>query len=431
MNISVIGTGYVGLPVAICFAELGNSVTCIDKKKNKIKTLSHKKLTLFEKGLYELFIKNIEAKRLKFTCSLSSLKDADAIIITVDTPFNEDTNLTDLSNVYLAAKELAKNISNKYVLIIIKSTVQVGTCDNVEKIIKEINPKSDFDVVSIPEFLREGSAVHDFFHPDRIIVGLKSQRAKNVVEELYSSFKNKKIVFVSRRSSEIIKHVSNAFLALKVHFINEVADFCEKVDGNIYDVAYGIGLDKRIGNKFLKPGPGYGGNCFPKDTMALAGLGKHIKSRFSLVETCISGNENRKKKIVSKILGFVKDIKKPRVVIFGLAFKNGTDDCRHSVSVHIGLELFKRKIDLAVYDPIAMINAKRYLGDKVFYTKNEYDAAKNADIIVIATDWDCFKHIDWGRIGKVVRNKFVFDTRNIVDKQEALKHGFECYKIGC
>jgi UDPglucose 6-dehydrogenase len=275
VNILVIGAGYVGLTMAVCFSELGHSVFCIDKQKNKIKSLSRGKLIIWEKDLDGLLIKNLRSKRLKFGYSLTSgaITRADVIMIAVGTPFDDNLNGYDQNGIHSVAKEISKFIS-KYTVIVIKSTVEVGTCDKVEDIIKMSNPKANFDVVSMPEFLREGSGVHDFFNPDRIIVGTESQHAKDIIKKLHKLLKKKKIVFTSRRSSEIIKCASNSFLAMKVHFINEVADFCEKVGGNVYDVAYGIGLDKRIGSKFLKPSPGYGGGCFPKDTKALASLGK-------------------------------------------------------------------------------------------------------------------------------------------------------------
>ncbi|MDR2066735.1 MAG: UDP-glucose/GDP-mannose dehydrogenase family protein [Endomicrobium sp.] len=431
MNLLVIGAGYVGLTMSVCFAELGHSVICIDKQKSKINALLKGELTIFEKDLDKLLVKNLQSKRLKFDISMKkSVENADVVMIAVGTPFEGKLNGYNQSGIYSVAKEIARFI-NKYRVIVIKSTVEVGTCDKVEQIIKETNPKADFDVVSIPEFLREGSAVYDFFNPERIIVGTGSPRAKDIIKELHKPLKKKKLVFTSRRSSEIIKCASNAFLATKVHFINEMADFCEKVGGNVCEVAYGMGLDKRIGREFLKPGPGYGGGCFPKDTKALASLGKRVGASFNLIETVICANENRIKGFAQKILSCVKDIKNPKVAFLGLAFKSGTDDCRCSPGVDIVLELINKGVKVCVYDPVAMKNAKTILKSSVFYAKDEYEAAKGADIIVFATEWKQFKFLDWTKLSKIVNNKIIFDMRNIVDKQETLKHGFECCKIGC
>ncbi|MDR2395360.1 MAG: UDP-glucose/GDP-mannose dehydrogenase family protein [Endomicrobium sp.] len=430
MNILVIGAGYVGLTMAVCFSELGHSVICIDKQKNKINALLKGKLTIFEKNLDKLLIKNLKSKRLEFDISMKNVVNADVVMISVGTPFDDSLNRYEQNAIYCVAKNITKFI-NKYTIIVIKSTVEVGTCDRVEQIIKEANPKADFDVVSIPEFLREGSAVYDFFNPDRIIVGTESQHAKDVIKKLYKPFKKKKFVFTSRCSSELIKCASNSFLAMKIHFINEMADFCEKVGGNVYDVAHGMGLDKRIGVEFLKTGPGYGGGCFPKDTKALASLGKRVGANFNLIEAVICGNENRIKSFATKTLSFVENIKNAKIAFLGLAFKSGTDDCRFSPAIDIVLHLINKGTKVCVYDPAATKNARSVLKTKVSYAKNEYEAAKDADIMVFATEWKQFRSLDWAKLSKIVNSKIIFDMRNIVDRQEALKYGFECYKTGC
>ncbi|MDR3124510.1 MAG: UDP-glucose/GDP-mannose dehydrogenase family protein [Endomicrobium sp.] len=432
LNLLVVGGGYVGLTMAVCFADIGCNVVCVDKQKAKINSLSKGKVTIFEKDLDRLLVKNLKSKRLQFKLLANSgdIENSDIIMIAVGTPFDDKLDGYNQRDIYSVAKEIARFI-NKYTVIVIKSTVEVGTCDKVEQIIKETNPKADIEVVSIPEFLREGSGVYDFFNPERIIVGTGSQRAKEIIKELHKPLQKKKLVYTTRRSSEIIKCASNAFLATKVHFINEMADFCEEVGGNVYEVAYGMGLDKRIGREFLKPGPGYGGGCFPKDAKALASLGKRVGANFNLIECVICANGNRIKGFGQKILRCVKNIKKPKVAFLGLAFKSGTDDCRCSPAVDIVLGLINKGLKVCVYDPAAMKNAKTILKSRVFYAKDEYEAAKGADIIVIGTEWKQFKSLDWQKMGRFVRNKFIFDMRNIVDKQETLKHGFECYKIGC
>lgn len=431
MNLLVIGAGYVGLTMAVCFADIGCNVVCVEKQKAKINSLSKGKLTIWEKDLDRLLVKNLKSKKLQFKLLANSadIENSDIIMIAVGTPFDDNLNGYDQNGIYSLAKEISEFI-NKYTVIVIKSTVEVGTCDKVEDIIKISNPKANFDVVSMPEFLREGSGVHDFFNPDRIIVGTECQHAKDIIKKLHKPLKKKKIVFTSRRSSEIIKCASNSFLATKVHFINEVADFCEKVGGNVYDVAYGMGLDKRIGSEFLKPGPGYGGGCFPKDTKALASLGKRFGANFNLIESVVCANENRIKNFATKILSFVKDVKNSRIVFLGLAFKSGTDDCRCSPAVDIILQLIDKGVEVCVYDPAAMKNAKIILKSNVFYAKNEYEAAKNASIIVFATEWKQFRSLDWAKLSKIVNTKIIFDMRNIVDEQEAVENKFKCYKIG-
>ena len=431
MKIAIIGTGYVGLPTGVGLTEQGHHVTCIDKKKSIINSLNAGKLTLFENGLSELFEKNIKTGKLNFTTSMKEgVKDAEIIIIAVNTPIHPVTKEVDMDNVYAAANELAGCL-DKYTVIAMKSTVPIGTGDKIEALMKERNPDIDIDAVSLPEFLREGHAIHDFFNPDRIIVGLNSKRAKAVIENFHKPFKGKiPILYVSRRSGEIIKYASNAFLAMKIHFINEMADFCEKTGANVYEVSEGIGLDTRIGNRFLNPGPGYGGSCLPKDTNAIANIGRKIDTPMSLIEAAIHGNEWRKKQMAWKILDSVKGLVNPKICVLGLAFKADTDDCRESPALTVIEYLLEHKMDLSVYDPKAMKNAKDLLGDKVVFAKDEYTAAKDADVMVILTEWGCFKEMDLNRIGNVMKRKKIIDLRNLIKPERAKNAGFEYFRIG-
>lgn len=429
MRIAIIGTGYVGLPTGVGFAELGHDVVCIDKDNQKITDLKAGKITLFEEGLEDLFKKNTTNGRLKFTTDMKSgVLDAEFIIIAVGTPPHPVTKEADMKYIYAAAEELALYIS-KYTVVANKSTVPVGTGDKVEEIIKTNNPKAKFDVVSMPEFLREGFAVYDFFNPDRVIVGTNSDRAVKSVKELYSVFKETpNILFVERRSSELIKYASNAFLAMKIHYINEMADFCEKVGANVYDVAKGMGLDSRIGNKFLNPGPGYGGSCFPKDTNALAYMARNQECDLSLVEAAISGNDIRKSRMVLKVLDAVKDIENPKIAVWGLAFKDGTDDVRESPAIQIVSELVNRKANVIAYDPKAIETTKAILGDSITYTDNAISATKGADILAVLTEWQEFKEVPLSDLQ--MRNKRIIDLRNIIDPKAAIADGFSYKGIG-
>ncbi|EKT3861840.1 UDP-glucose/GDP-mannose dehydrogenase family protein [Campylobacter jejuni] len=427
MKIGIIGTGYVGLPTGVGLAELGNDVICIDREKSKIDALNNGILTIYEDNLEELFHKNVKEGRLKFTTSMQEgIKDADLVIIAVGTPPHSVTKEADMKYIHVAATELADYLTG-YTVIATKSTVPVGTGDDIESLISKKNPNAEFDVLSLPEFLREGFAVYDFFNPDRIIVGTNSQRAKAVIEKLYEPFKGKsELLFVSRRSSETIKYASNAFLAIKIHYINEMANFCEKVGADILEVAKGMGLDTRIGNRFLNPGPGYGGSCFPKDTSAMAFMGKQNNIDLTLINAAIKGNEERKNQMSERILNSVKDIKNPKIAVLGLAFKDGTDDCRESPAVDIIFKLFQ----ICAYDPKAMDLAKQILGDKIDYANSMYEAIKDADVIAILTEWKEFSSLDLKKAYDLVRHKKIIDLRNLIDKNEAIKLGFEYQGIG-
>jgi UDPglucose 6-dehydrogenase len=430
MNIAIIGTGYVGLPTGVCFAELGNSVTCVDKDASKIELLKKGKITLFEEGLEELFHKN--SNSIKFTTLMDdAVKNADLVVIAVGTPSNPVTKEADMQYIYSAATELAEYLQN-YTVVAVKSTVPVGTCEYVETIIKNRNPKADFDVISLPEFLREGFAVYDFFNPDRIIVGTESKRAQKAIKELYKDFQGKtELLFVKRRSSEAIKYASNAFLAIKIHYINEISDFCEQIDADVAEVAKGIGLDSRIGDKFLNPGPGFGGSCFPKDTHAIANMGRANGVDLTLVDAAINGNIKRKKSMAERIKSILKGIENPRIAVLGLAFKGGTDDCRESPSIEILEELLKQDIsNIIAYDPKAMDNAKILLKDNISYAKDEYDVVKNADILVILTEWDEFKSYDLAKAKELMKSYKILDIRSILNANAAKELGFEYIGIG-
>lgn len=431
MKVGIIGTGYVGLPTGVGLAELGNTVVCVDKIKEKIADLKAGKLTIYEDGLEELFAKNTANGRLTFTTSMrKAIEGADLVLIAVGTPPHPVTHEADLKYIYAAATELAEYLTD-YTVVATKSTVPVGTGDNIEQLITSKNPTARFDVISLPEFLREGFAVHDFFNPDRIVVGTNSEKAANLIKELYKPFADKtNMLFVSRRSSETIKYASNAFLAMKIHYINEIANFCEKSGADVSEVAKGMGLDSRIGPRFLNAGVGFGGGCFPKDTMAMAFMGRMAGTPIELVETTIAGNNRRKEELAERVLKAVKDIPNAKIAVWGLAFKDGTDDCRQSPAMDIIGELLLHKADIIAYDPKAMGTACQILGDRIAYADDMYAAVKDADVLVILTEWKEFAGADLSGVAQLMRNKRILDFRNMLDAQNAIKLGFEYQCIG-
>ncbi len=431
MKIGIIGTGYVGLPTGVGLAELGNDVVCIDNDENKISALKAGKVTLFEDGLEELFKKNTAAGRLTFTQSMEEgVKSADLVIIAVGTPPHPVTKEADMKYIYAAAAEMAPYL-REYTVVATKSTVPVGTGDEIEKIIREGNPRADVDVVSLPEFLREGFAVYDFFNPDRIVVGANSERAENVLKTLYKPFEGKtQMLFVKRRSSETIKYASNAFLAIKIHYINEMANFCEKSGADVYEVAKGMGLDSRIGPRFLNPGPGYGGSCFPKDTNAMAYMGKQCGVNLSLIQAAIDGNDARKLEMAERVWMAAGKNSKTPVAVLGLAFKNGTDDCRESPALQIVQNLLDKGASITVYDPKAMENARKILGDDVRYADDAYQAIQGAEVLAILTEWDDFRTIDLAKVKSLMRKPVIVDLRNLLNPDEAMREGFEYSRIG-
>lgn len=431
MKVGIIGTGYVGLPTGVGLAELGNQVICIDREPRKIEALQAGKITLYEDGLEELFHKNVKEGRLHFTTSMKEgVSDADLVIIAVGTPPHPVTKEADMKYIHAAATELAEYLTD-YTVVATKSTVPVGTGDVVEGLIAKKNPNADFDVVSLPEFLREGFAVYDFFHPDRIVVGANTEKARNVIKELYKPFEGKtNMLFVKRRSSETIKYASNAFLAIKIHYINEMANFCEKTGADITEVAKGMGLDTRIGNRFLNPGPGYGGSCFPKDTMAMAYMARQNDVDMTLIKAAIDGNAKRKQQMAERILESVKSIENPKIAVLGLAFKDGTDDCRESPAMEIIGNLLEVNTNITAYDPKAMETSKLLIGDKIKYAENMYDALKDADVLAILTEWQEFKTLDLQKAVQMMRNKNIVDCRNLINANEAKENGFKYMGIG-
>lgn len=431
MKVGIIGTGYVGLPTGVGLATLGHDVVCIDAVAEKIDSLKAGKITLFEDGLEELFRKAVESGRLRFTCSMKEgVENADVVILAVGTPPHPVTKEADMKYIHAAARELAQYLTG-YTVVANKSTVPVGTGDVVDRMIRDVNPAADFDVVSLPEFLREGFAVHDFFNPDRVIVGANTEKAANVIKELYAPFGEKaRMLFVKRRSSETIKYASNAFLAMKINYINEMANFCEKSGADVFEVAKGMGMDTRIGAKFLNPGPGYGGSCFPKDTNAMAYMARGYGVEMSLIETTIRQNDARKTQMAERILNAVADIENPKIAVLGLAFKGGTDDCRESPAMEIVGALLKHGADITAFDPKAMDNAKKLVGDKIKYAADAFDAARGADVVAVLTEWVDFKSLDLARLKTEMKTPRIVDLRNLLDKDEAVKLGFSYVGIG-
>jgi UDPglucose 6-dehydrogenase len=437
MKVGVIGTGYVGLPTGVCLAEIGHEIICCDKSARKIESLAAGKITLFEDGLEELFHKNVAAQRLRFTTSLKEcVENSRVVIIAVGTPPQPVTLEADLKYVHAVASGLAEHIRG-YTVVVVKSTVPVGTGDTVEGLIRDKIPEADFDVVSIPEFLREGFAVHDFFHPERLVVGADSGRAVRVIRELYQFFENRApMLFVRRRSSEIIKYAANAFLAVKIHYINEVADLCEKIGADVREVGSGLGLDSRIGPRFLNPGPGYGGSCFPKDTAALAYVGQQNNVDLSLIRAAIDGNRRRKMAMADKALALVANIRSPRIAVWGLAFKGGTDDCRESPAVEIVERLLERekvlegKLSISAYDPEAAENARQILGDRISYADSPYSALHGADLLLVLTEWPQFRDLDLEKAKSAMRGPVILDARNLLDADLAAETGFLYFDVG-
>lgn len=432
MNVAVIGTGYVGLSTGAGLAEIGHFVTCIDREHEKIDKLKSGETTFYERGLEDLFHKNKDAGRLVFATSMKdAVSKADLVIIAVGTPPHPATKEADMKYIHAAATELAEFLQG-YTVVATKSTVPVGTGDDIEILIRKKNPHADFDVVSLPEFLREGYAVYDFFNPDRIIIGSNTQRASEVIARLYEFFAGRtKFFYVKRRSAETIKYAANAFLAMKIHYINEIADFCEQAEVDIREVSQAIGADTRIGDKFLIPGPGYGGSCFPKDTVAMLYMAKQNGVDLSLIKTTIEGNNARKKNMAERILAEVKGIDKPQIAVLGLAFKAGTDDCRESPAIDIIFELLEHKAAVKAYDPKAMQTARGLLGNRITYADDMYSVLQGADVLVVLTEWQEFKGLDFAKAGQLMRTKQVLDFRNIFESEKVRAFGFAYRGIGC
>ncbi|WP_085899872.1 UDP-glucose dehydrogenase family protein [Kiloniella majae] len=432
MRIAMIGTGYVGLVSGTCFSEFGTDVVCVDKDVNKIEGLKKGVIPIFEPGLDTLVKNNSEAGRLTFSTDLAAAaKDADAIFIAVGTPPGENDGQADLSYVYQAAKEIAEVIDG-YKVIITKSTVPVGTGRAVERIIREARPDADFDVVSNPEFLREGAAINDFMRPDRVVIGAETKRAQDVMAELYRPLYliETPILFTKLETSELIKYAGNAFLATKISFINQMADLCEKVGADVHQVAKGIGLDGRIGRKFLHAGPGYGGSCFPKDTQALAYTAREYDAPVSLVEDVISYNSARKRQMAEKVVAQCGgSVSGKKIAVLGLTFKPNTDDMRDSPSLDIIPFLQEKGAQISAYDPEGMREAEELLPN-VSYGENAYEIMSDADALVIITEWNEFRRLDLERVKGLLKSPVMIDLRNIYNPDEMKEAGFDYLCVG-
>ncbi len=432
MRVAVIGTGYVGLVSGACFADFGHTVTCVDKDASKIERLEKGEIPIFEPGLDDLVEQNVKAERLFFaTDAAKAVKEADAVFIAVGTPSRRGDGHADLSFVYAVAEEIA-DLMDGFTVVVTKSTVPVGTGDEVEAIIRKKRPDGDFAVVSNPEFLREGAAIKDFKVPDRVVVGTDDERAQEVMRELYRPlFLNETpILFTNRRTSELIKYAGNAFLAVKITFINEMADLCEKVGADVQQVARGIGLDGRIGRKFLNAGPGYGGSCFPKDTLALTKTANDHGSPVRIVDTVVEVNKARKLAMADKIIKTMGgDVKGKSIGVLGLAFKPNTDDMRDSPSLDIIPALQKAGATIRAYDPEAMHEASTMLTD-VMYCDGPYHAVEGADAMVILTEWDSFRALDLDRVKTTLKSPVIVDLRNVYQPEDLIKRGFTYESIG-
>jgi len=431
MKIAVIGTGYVGLVTGTCLAETGNDVICVDINEAKVKQMQAGEVPIYEPGLDLLFHRNIEQERLTFTTNLAeAVKDAQIIFMALPTPPGGD-GAADLSYILGAAKDISKLIT-EYKVIVNKSTVPVGTADKVKAVFAE-NTSIEVDVVSNPEFLREGVAVDDFMKPDRVVLGTKSERAKKLMTELYGPYvrQGNPILFMDERSSELTKYAANSFLATKITFMNEVANLCELVGADVDAVRRGIGSDDRIGKRFLFPGVGYGGSCFPKDVQALVKSSDDYAYDFQILKSVMEVNERQKTILVDKVLKYYKgDIKGKHFALWGLAFKPETDDIREAPALYIIDALVKNGATVTVFDPEAMTNVKNVIGDQVNYAKNQYEALEGADALLIATEWSVFRNPDFEKIDNILKNKVVFDGRNLYDLQKMIDLGYYYNSIG-
>jgi len=432
MKITMIGSGYVGLVSGTCFADFGHDVTCVDLDKNKIDSLNNGIVPIYEPGLDALIEQNRKAERLHFSTDVEkAVSEADVIFIAVGTPSRRGDGHADLAYVHAAAKTIAK-AAKGFTVVVTKSTVPVGTGDEVERIIRNANPDADVSVVSNPEFLREGAAIEDFKHPDRIIIGVEEERGQERMREVYRPLylNEAPILFVSRRTAELTKYAANAFLAMKITFINEMADLCEAVGGNVQEVARGIGLDKRIGSKFLNAGPGYGGSCFPKDTLALVKTAQDANVPLRLIEATVAVNDVRKRAMVRKVLScFDGDIRDKTIAVLGLTFKPNTDDMRDSPAISVVQALQDHGATVRAFDPQGMESAQAVLSD-VLYATDPYDAARGADALVVVTEWEAFRALDFERLAELMTSRVLVDLRNIYRRSEVERYGFSYRSVG-
>ena len=432
MRIAMIGSGYVGLVSGVCFADFGHDVVCIDKDAGKIAQLEAGHMPIYEPGLKDIVAKNVRDGRLSFTTDLAKgVEGARAIFIAVGTPSRRGDGYADLSYVYAAAKEIAAHADDDAV-IVTKSTVPVGTGDEVERIVREVRPNSNIAVVSNPEFLREGAAIADFKHPDRIVIGADDSRAREVMQEAYRPLylNNQPILFMARRTAELTKYAANAFLATKITFINEIADLCEATGANVQDVARGIGLDNRIGRKFLHAGPGYGGSCFPKDTLALVKTGHDAGAPLRIVETVVAINDQRKRAMARKVIAACGgSVRGKTIALLGLTFKPNTDDMRDAPSLMIIPALQDNGAIIRAYDPEGMAQAKSVL-ENVEFAQSAYAAIEGADALVLVTEWDAFRALDLAKVKQLLKEPVVVDLRNVYRPDEMARHGFTYVSVG-
>lgn len=432
MRIVMIGTGYVGLVSGACFSDFGHRVACVDKDASKVEALLAGQIPIFEPGLDELVARNVAADRLHFTLELAeALPDADAVFIAVGTPSRRGDGHADLSYVHAAAREMAQHLRPGAV-VVTKSTVPVGTGDDVERIIRETRPDLEFSVASNPEFLREGAAIDDFKRPDRVVIGVNDERGADVLREIYRPLLGNEtpLLVMARRAAELTKYAANAFLATKIGFINEIADLCEKVGADVQDVARGIGLDSRIGARFLQPGPGYGGSCFPKDTLALLKTGQDFEAPLRIVEAVVSSNDGRKRAMGRKVVHALGGSGHGKsVALLGLTFKADTDDMRDSPALAIVRALQDAGAAVRAYDPEGMEQAKLLLDD-VTYCENPYEAMTGAHAAVIVTEWDAFRALDFGRAKQLLADPLLVDLRNLYNRADVERHGFRYIAVG-
>ncbi len=432
MRIAMIGTGYVGLVSGACFADFGHEVMCVDKDAGKIAALEKGVMPIYEPGLDDLVAANVKAGRLKFTTDLApAVAAADAVFIAVGTPSRRGDGHADLSFVYDAAREIARALDG-FTVVITKSTVPVGTGDEVERIIAETRPDADYAVVSNPEFLREGAAIQDFKHPDRIVVGSDNERARDVMRELYRPLylNRAPIQFTERRTAELIKYAANAFLATKITFINEIADLAEKVGADVQEIARGIGLDNRIGGKFLHAGPGFGGSCFPKDTLALLKTSQDHGAPLRIIEAVVTVNDARKRAMARKVSAALGgDLRGKTIAVLGLTFKPNTDDMRESPSVPLITALQDMGAKVRAYDPEGMEQAKPYFAN-VAFCDDAYSCAEGASALVIVTEWEEFRALDFGRLKQTMAKPVLVDLRNIYQPEDVARHGFAYESVG-
>jgi UDPglucose 6-dehydrogenase len=431
MKIAVVGTGYVGLVTGTCFADTGNHVTCIDVDANKVRRLSNAEITIYEPGLEKLFLRNLKEERLFFTTNLAEgIKESEIIFLALPTPPGENGS-ADLKYILGVADDLGK-LMTSYKVIIDKSTVPVGTAEKVHKAIAK-NYSGEFDVVSNPEFLREGVAVEDFMKPDRVVVGTTSERAKKVIGDLYAPFvrQGNPVIYMDERSAELTKYAANSFLATKISFMNEIAQLCELLNADVDMVRRGIGSDERIGKRFLFPGIGYGGSCFPKDVHALVKSSEEAKYNFKILNAVMEVNEKQKLHLIPKIKKYFKNqLAGKRFAIWGLAFKPNTDDIREAPALYMIEELLKEGVTIRAFDPEAMNNVKNLLGNKIEYAENQYDCLKDADGLIIATEWNEFRTPDFLKIVTNLKNKVIFDGRNLFDVAAIRELGFHYESVG-